>query len=60
MGLLGPPFQGPQEPSKNTTSRVILRVPLTPFGTANHRMAVTPSEYAEIVLPGFLDAKKGT
>ena len=39
MGLLVPPFQGPQEPAKNTPSRVILREFVTPFGTANHRMS---------------------
>ena len=43
MGLLVPPFQGRQEPAKNTPSRVILREFITPFGTAHYRMAATPS-----------------
>ena len=60
MEILVLPYQGPQEPALNTPSRVILRKPLAPFGTANCRMAATPSEDAEILLPGFLHAKKGT
>ena len=60
MGLLVTPFQGLQEPAKNTPSPVLLRQPLAPFGTAHYRMAATPSEDAEILLPGFLHAKKGT
>ena len=40
--------------------RVLLRQPLAPFGTAHYRMAETPSEDVEILLPGFLHAKKGT
>ena len=67
MGLLVPPFQGPQEPAKNTQepakntpSSVITQEPVTTFGTAHYRMAATPSKYAEILLTGFLHAKKGT
>ena len=39
MGLLVPPFQCPQEPAKNTPSRVILQEFVTPFGTAHYRMS---------------------
>ena len=60
MGLLVPPLQGPQEPAKNTPSRVIPWEPLTPFGTAHYRMSATTSEDAEILLPGLIHAKKGT
>ena len=60
MGLLVPPFQGAQEPAYNMPISVLLRQPLVPFGTSNHRMAETPSEDVEILLPGFLHAKKGT
>ena len=60
MGLLVTPFQGPKEPAKNTPCRVLLRQPLAPFGTDYYRIDATPSEDAEILLPGLLHTKKGT
>ena len=60
MRILLSPFQDTQSSAKDTPGRVVLKEPTAPLGSAHYRMAATPRYNIEILLPGFIHAKKVT